>query len=136
MLMSNTKKRAFGLIEVMTALTVMIVVIGAVATVTRQSILTAQNAKDSIVAAGLAQDVIEQVTLVRNENPQSFEATFAPTQTLNNIEYSRDVTIDKKTDDALYGGEYWEVKASINWYDSQTNSNKNYTLKTILTKWQ
>lgn len=136
MLASNTKKRAFGLIEVMTALTVMVVVIGAVATVTRQSILTAQNAKDSIVAAGLAQDVIEQVTLARNENPESFEATFAPTQTLNNIEYSRDVTIDKKSDDALNGGEYWEVKASINWHDSQSNSEKNYTLKTILTKWQ
>ncbi len=136
MLAGNTKKRAFGLIEVMTALAVMIVVIGAVATVTRQSILTAQNAKDSIVAAGLAQDVIEQIALARNENPQSFEATFAPTQTLNNIEYSREVTIDRKTDDTLYGGEYWEVKANINWYDLQTNSNKNYTLKTILTKWQ
>lgn len=134
--MSIKKRKGFGLIEVMTALVVMIIVIGATGTVTQQSISTALGAEDSIVAAGLAQSLIEEVRFSRDQNPSGpIEVTFEPRIILNNIEYTRSVTIDEVSDNQLLEGVYWQVGATVQWNDTRTNQTREYTLETILTKW-
>jgi len=133
----KNKKKAFGLIEVMTALVMMIIVIGAAGTLVRQSMATTISAQESIVAAGLVQQLIEKARFNRDKNPNGpFNINYNPNIKINNVNYERSLSIDKKEDVQLKGDIYWQVDAIVKWKSSQTSKDKEYNLSTIITKWE
>lgn len=128
--------KGFGLIEVMTSLVVMIIVVGATGVVTKQSVNTALGAQESIVAAGLAQEVMESARYARDKTPGGpIELTYDREVVLNNINYSRDVKIEDINDDGVVGGIYWRISVTVNWRDNRTNKDREYTLEENLTQW-
>lgn len=134
---SATKKSGFGLIEVMISIVIMITVIGAAGALTSQSLATALSAQESLIASGLAQELIEQARLSRDQNPNGpIQFDYATKVVLNNITYERVVTISDKEDNSLYRNLYWDVLASVTWNNARNNQEKQYSLNSILTQWQ
>jgi len=127
------KRKGFGLIEVMVALTIMIIVIGATGATTRLSLSSAQSAQQSLVAAGLAQAMLENARFTRDKNPTvEPKITLDPQYSLNNVVYKQSLEVKDETSDQLAGGHYWLVNATVAWRDKSTNQDRQYTLSTIL----
>ena len=98
----HNKKNGFGIIEVMIALSVLAVVISSFGAVASQSLKIALASEESLVAAGLAQDVLERAVASYEKDPQKGEVpTFDKNVTLNNVTYNREIKIEEVKDDAV-----------------------------------
>jgi len=99
-----------------------------------QSINASGDAREKIVAEGLAQDLIEKarnnrdLNKVLNDSGNGFSLA---EQTLNNIVYKKKY---ESSSVAVTGGSpIPEITVTISWYSSSTHNNRrDYTLTTIL----
>lgn len=133
----HNKKSGFGIIEVMVALSVLAVVVSSFGVVASQALKIALSSEESLVAAGVAQDVLERTIAVCEKDPrQAVVPTFEKSITLNNVAYSREVTIEEIKNEEVLGGTLWRVSALVQWLDPRTDKNKQYSLTTELSEWQ
>jgi Tfp pilus assembly protein PilV len=125
----NKKRSGFGLIEVMAALTIIMIVMGAASAITTRSIAVTGSSQDKIVAAGLAQEYIEQV---RGLNTATLPKT-SYNRPVNKVSYKVELTVKKDTPSS--GARM--VIAKVTWTDRAThNPDQSYTLETVLTDWR
>ncbi len=133
----HNKKNGFGIIEVMIALSVLAVVISSFGAVASQSLKIALASEESLVAAGLAQDVLERAVASYEKDPQKGEVpTFDKNVTLNNVTYNREIKIEEVKDDAVLNDTLWRMSVLVQWLDPRTDKDKQYSLTTELSKWQ
>lgn len=133
----HNKKNGFGIIEVMIALSVLAVVISSFGAVASQSLKIALASEESLVAAGLAQDVLERAVASYEKDPQKGEVpTFDKNVTLNNVTYNRAIKIEEVKDDAVLNDTLWRMSVLVQWLDPRTDKDKQYSLTTELSKWQ
>ncbi|HLB32471.1 MAG TPA: prepilin-type N-terminal cleavage/methylation domain-containing protein [Patescibacteria group bacterium] len=127
-------RAGFGLVEVLVAITIVMIVLGGTGALVTQSINASGDAREKIVAEGLAQDLIEKarnnrdLNKVLNDSGNGFSLA---EQTLNNIVYKKKY---ESSSVAVTGGSpIPEITVTISWYSSSTHNNRrDYTLTTIL----
>ena len=129
--MWSKKSLGFGLIEVMVALTIIIIVMGAAAAITTRSIAVTGSSRDKIVAAGLAQEYIE---LTRGRSRTNVNEPSLP-RPVNGIDYTIDWRVSLNP--RLTGDTQARlVVVEVGWEDRATHKHQSYTLETVLTYWR
>ncbi len=112
--MSN--KKAFSLIEVIVSITIVVAIAGTGSLLVSGYSNSIESNQASIVAAGLAQELLAQSFESRQQKPDGpIEVTYDKTTTLNNITYSRELTIETIEDGSLASGKYWQATARVKW---------------------
>jgi len=125
------RSRGFGLIEVMTSLTVIVIVIGAVSSVTRQTLRVVNFNKDQLIAEGLAQKTLESAKFKIKSGAELSQFDTTRQEKLNNIEYNCVISQNQKNSNDK---QYYELIATITWQDAATKKGQKISLGTLVSK--
>jgi len=131
--MNYTRRAGFGLVEVLVAITIVMIVLGGTGALVTQSINASGDAREKIVAEGLAQDLIEKVRNNRdlNNDLQSADNGFSlAEQKLNNITYKK--KYESSDVSVASGSPIPKITVTISWYSTSTHRDQTYILSTIL----
>lgn len=112
--MSN--KKGFTLIEVIVSISTIVGIVATGAVLVRSYGSAMDSNQASIVAAGLARDLLNQSYDSRQNNPKGpLSVTFSKTIELNNIEYARTLSIETINDSSQSNQKYWQATAKVTW---------------------
>jgi len=126
-------KRAFTLIEVIVSITTIVSIIGVGSMLVSSYNTTVQSNQASIVASGLAQELLTESYANRNKKPESpISVTFDKRVTLNNIAYARELYIDSVESGTQQSGSYWQATAKVKW--SEAGKDREVVLITNISK--
>ena len=129
--MSN--KRGFTLIEVIVSITIIVAIVGTGAMLVKSYSSSMMSNQSTLVASGLARDLLNQSYESRRKNPEGpISVTFDRIITLNNIEYVRDLSIDTVDDSSQRSNKYWQATAKITW--NNNGRTKEIIMKTDIAK--
>lgn len=128
----KNKSTAFGLIEVMAALAIIVVVVTATGAVSRQALKVVNNNSDQLIAQGIAQRQIEQFKADVKQGKDLNNQGITSKIILNNIEYQIEMNYETKS--ASSGKQYYEVIAAVSWKSSDNHKEQKTSLGTIVDK--
>ena len=74
LVIKKTNKKGFSLVEVLIATMVLIMGVGAVIALMSSGIKTSLSAKNQVIASGIAQEIVEMVRFMKENNPTTFNS--------------------------------------------------------------
>jgi prepilin-type N-terminal cleavage/methylation domain-containing protein len=125
-------KRGFGLIEVMTAIAIIIIVVGAAGSAARQAIKIANSNTDQLVAEGVAQSILEKYKASVGGEKLNINDGTTGTVKINNIDYKYEINVETRP--SPNNKEYYEVVSTVNWQGDKDQKVQKFSLGTIIAK--